>query len=76
LVGRSVLAPPGMPADRVQMLRDAFSATLQDPEFLAEVKKLNLDFQPMPGVELQKLIEQSTKVSDAVLARARAARGE
>jgi hypothetical protein len=30
----------------------------------------------MSGVELQKLIEQSTKVSDAVLARARAARGE
>jgi tripartite-type tricarboxylate transporter receptor subunit TctC len=76
LVGRSVLAPPGMPADRVQMLRDAFAATLQDPEFLAEVKKLNLDLQPMSGVELQKLIEQSTKVSDAVLARARAARGE
>lgn len=76
VVGRSVLAPPGMPADRVQMLRDAFAATLQDPEFLAEVKKLNLDFQPMPGAELQKLVEQSTKVSDAVLARARAARGE
>lgn len=74
LVGRSVLAPPGLPPERVDMLRQAFAATMRDPEFLAEIKKLNLDFDPMMGVELQSLAESSTKVSNAVLARARAAR--
>jgi tripartite-type tricarboxylate transporter receptor subunit TctC len=76
MVGRAVLAPPGLPAARVEMLRAAFAATLQDPEFLAEVKKLNLDLQPMSGAELQALVEKSTQASPAVLARARAARSE
>jgi tripartite-type tricarboxylate transporter receptor subunit TctC len=76
VVGRAVLAPPGLPAERVTMLRAAFAATLQDPEFLAEIKKLNLDFQPMSGAELQALVEKSTQVSGAVLTRARAARAE
>jgi tripartite-type tricarboxylate transporter receptor subunit TctC len=74
LVGRSVVAPPGLPGERVGMLRKAFDDTLKDPEFLAEIKKLNLDFEPMMGAELQALVEASTKVSSAVLARARAAR--
>jgi tripartite-type tricarboxylate transporter receptor subunit TctC len=74
LVGRSVVAPPRLPPDRVNMLRKAFVDTMQDPQFLAEIKKLNLDFQPMMGAELQALVESSTKISNAVLVRARAAR--
>jgi len=74
LVGRSVMAPPGLPPERVTMLRKAFADTMQDPQFLAEIKKLNLDFEPMMGAGLQSLIESSTKISNAVLARARAAR--
>jgi tripartite-type tricarboxylate transporter receptor subunit TctC len=76
LVGRSVVAPPGLPPDRVSMLREAFAETLQDPEFLAEIKKLNLDLQPMMGAELQSLFASSTKTSNSVLARARAARAD
>jgi tripartite-type tricarboxylate transporter receptor subunit TctC len=76
LVGRSVVAPPGLPPDRVSMLRKAFAETLQDPEFLAEIKKLNLDLQPMMGAELQSLFASSTKTSNSVLARARAARAD
>ena len=74
LVGRSVVAPPGLPPERVNMLRKAFADTMQDPQFLAEIRKLNLDFEPMMGAELQSLVEGPTKVSNAVLARARAAR--
>ena len=74
LVGRSVVAPPGMPLDRTNMLRKAFADAVQDPQFLAEIRKLNLDFEPMMGTELQSLVRSSTKISDAVLARARAAR--
>ena len=75
LVGRSVVAPPGLPPDRTNMLRKAFADTVQDPQFVAEIKKLNLDFEPMMGTELQSLVESSTRISDVVLARARAARG-
>src|SRR5262249_10015110 len=38
-VGRSLIAPPGIPADRVVMLREAFRATVGDPEFLADIRK-------------------------------------
>ena len=75
-VGRAVIAPPGMPADRVALLRTAFEATLKDADFLAEIKTTKLEFEPMPGAELQALVEASSKVSSAVIDRARAARAE
>ena len=37
-VGKMILAPPGIPADRVTALRRAFDATMKDPEFMAELK--------------------------------------
>jgi len=75
-VGRSVFAPPGLSAERRQMLRSAFDATMQDPDYLAEVASARLDFEPMPGAELQALMESATTVSDEVLKRARAARAD
>jgi tripartite-type tricarboxylate transporter receptor subunit TctC len=75
-VGRAVIAPPDLPADRVAMLRAAFAATLKDADFLAEIETTKLEFEPLPGAELQALVEASTKVSSTVLQRARAARPE
>ncbi|MGE0626855.1 MAG: Bug family tripartite tricarboxylate transporter substrate binding protein [Hyphomicrobiaceae bacterium] len=54
-VSRSMFATPGVPADRVKALRDAFNATAKDPELLADVKKANVEFNPAPGVFLQDL---------------------
>src|SRR5262245_37153549 len=73
-VGRAVIAPPGMPAERIAILRSAFDATMKDTEFRAEIDATKLELEPMAGAELQKLVEASTRVSDTVLARARAAR--
>ena len=73
-VGRSVIAPPGMSADRIAMLRAAFDATMKDKEFLSEIETTKLEFEPMAGADLQALVDASTKVTNAVLARARAAR--
>jgi tripartite-type tricarboxylate transporter receptor subunit TctC len=73
-VGRSVIAPPGLGAERIAMLRTAFDATMKDKEFLSEIETTKLEFEPMAGAELQALVEASTKVTSAVLARARAAR--
>jgi hypothetical protein len=55
-LGRPFIAPPGMPADRMKMLRDAFSATMKDPDFLADAKNLKLDVNPMDGEQLATLI--------------------
>ena len=59
----------------MQILRAAFDATLKDAEFWPRSKRHKLEFDPMPGAELQALVETSTRVSGPVLERARAARG-
>ena len=68
-VGRSVFAPPGVPTDRVQMLRKAFDAMLKDPEFLAEIDKLEVEFDPASGEEMQKLISDVANVSPDTVKR-------
>jgi tripartite-type tricarboxylate transporter receptor subunit TctC len=55
---RPFAAPPGVPADRARALREAFDATMKDPEFLAEAQKLNLDVDPVTGAEVEALIRE------------------
>ena len=70
-VGRSFLAPPGVPADRVQALRTAFDAAMKDPALLQEVKKAQLDFEPATGQELAKIIAETLSVDQATIDRMR-----
>lgn len=73
-IGRSILGSPKMPADRVQALREAFMAMTKDPEFLAEVKKTGTEFDPMPGDELQKIVQNAANISPGIRDTARRAR--
>ena len=57
-LGRPFVAPPGMPADRMKMLQDAFMATMKDPDFLADAKKQKLDVAPMDGEQLAALVKK------------------
>lgn len=68
-IGRSILGPPGIPADRVAILRKAFDAAMKDPELLAEVKKSNLDFEPLDGASLAKIVAEAANADATVVAR-------
>jgi tripartite-type tricarboxylate transporter receptor subunit TctC len=57
-IGRPFIAPPDMPADRVKMVQDAFSATMKDPEFVADARKQKLDVDPEDGEHLAALIKK------------------
>ena len=46
-LGRPYVAPPGVPADRAAALQAAFTATMSDPEFLADAKKSGFDLSPI-----------------------------
>ena len=70
-IGRPLLAPQGVPDDRVAALRLAFDETMRDPAFLADVEKAGLDLNPLSGAKLQNLIAGFSGVSPAILARAR-----
>jgi tripartite-type tricarboxylate transporter receptor subunit TctC len=75
-IGRAVIAPPNMTADRVDMLRTAFDATMKDPDFLKEIEATKLEFEPLTGAQLQAIVEAASRISRSSLDRARAARGE
>lgn len=53
---RPFLLPPGVPADRIAMLRKAFLDTLKDPDLLAEAAKSNTDVAPSSGEDVQALV--------------------
>jgi tripartite-type tricarboxylate transporter receptor subunit TctC len=57
-IGRPFVAPPDMPADRLKMVRDAFSATMKDPEFIEDAKRNMLDVEPEDGEHLTALIKK------------------
>lgn len=57
IMGRPFLAPPGVPADRVKVLRDAFDATMKDKGYLAEAEKQKLEINPVRGVRINQLLD-------------------
>ena len=73
--GRPLFVPPGTPADRLEVHRAAFKATLADPEFVAETKKLNLEISPTDGDKITPIVDGILKTPDAVVQRARALLG-
>ena len=57
-VGTAFFTTPGAPAERVTLLRRAFDATMQDPDFKTDVEKMRVSLAPMKGEDLQKLVSQ------------------
>ena len=72
-LGRPFLAPPDLPADRAKALQDAFMAMVNDPAFLAEAKKMDLELSPLSGAEVAALVAESYDTPQAVVDRAIAA---
>ena len=60
---RPWVMPPGVPADRVEIFRKAFKATLEDPEFVAEAKKSKLEMQYVPADEINGLVNEILNIS-------------
>ena len=63
------VAPPGVPAERVALLRKAFRDTTADKEFQAEMVKSKMELSPKDGAEIQAIIDSLSKASPAVIAR-------
>ena len=72
-VSRPLAAPPGVPDERVALLRKAFDETMTDPEFLAEAQRLSIDIDPMTGAQVQDAVRQILATPQDVIARTQAA---
>jgi tripartite-type tricarboxylate transporter receptor subunit TctC len=69
-MARPYVAPPGLPPERLAALRNAFDATMQDGEFLADARRQNLDVRPVTGPEADTLIAQVYATSPEIVKRA------
>lgn len=65
-ISRLTAAPPGVPEDRLQALRDAYTAAVSDPEFLERAVALGLPIDPLigedVGVAVAKALDQTPEV--------------
>lgn len=68
-LGRPMVAPPGVPADRVKILREAYARALKDPDLIAEVDRQRLDMEPSSGEEIQALIKELMEQKSEVIER-------
>jgi tripartite-type tricarboxylate transporter receptor subunit TctC len=68
-IGWSVVAPPGVPAERVAILRAAFDKTVADPGFLADAKKRNFEVNPATGQELEAVVARTVATPAEALVR-------
>ena len=64
-------APPGTPAEQINILRTAFGATMTDGDFLADAEKMRLSITPLSGAKVQELIERLYKTPKALIERAK-----
>ncbi|MEZ2127780.1 MULTISPECIES: Bug family tripartite tricarboxylate transporter substrate binding protein [unclassified Sinorhizobium] len=69
--GRPFAVPPGVPEDRLAALRKAFNDAAADPEFLAEMKKVNSAVDPITGEEVEAVIADLYKTPAPVLEKVR-----
>src|SRR5215510_12181665 len=71
-LGRPFLVPPGVPVERLAALREAFAATMVDPEFLAEGEKMGLGLNaPRTGAQIQAVMERAYQSPPRVIDRLR-----
>ena len=71
-LGRPYMLPPGVPADRVAMMRAAFFATLQDPGFVTDARRQQIDIStPRTGEQLQQELERIYRTPPHIVERLR-----
>ena len=67
--GRPIVAPPGVPADRVKILRDGFAKAIRDPNLLKEADKRQLEIDPTSSEELESLAKEVIAATPEVVER-------
>lgn len=73
-MGRAVYAPPGIPKDRLEALRTAFVATMKDPAYIAQARKLMLDTDTsQTGEAVERIVNEAFSLSPALIQKAKAA---
>lgn len=70
-LGRPIMAPPGVPAERIALLRRAFDATMIDPQFVADAAKHDFKVDPMTGEQLAATLATAYAAAPEIIKRTR-----
>jgi tripartite-type tricarboxylate transporter receptor subunit TctC len=68
-VARPVMAPPGVPAERLALLRSSFDKMVKDAEFLEDSRKSGLDIEPLTGAEVDKIVKMISETPENIAKR-------
>jgi tripartite-type tricarboxylate transporter receptor subunit TctC len=75
-LGYPFAMPPGVPKERVEIVRKAFIAAVNDPAYLAEAKKAKLEVTPRFGDKLEAAVIKAAKAPQSLIARYKRLAGE
>src|SRR5260370_6015816 len=73
VIGRPFVTSPGVPPDRVAMLRKAFDEMLRDPAYLDDSQKAALDVTPIAGARVQTIVTDLVHTPADIVAKAKLA---
>lgn len=68
-IGDAYWVAPGVPTDRLAILRAAFDATVKDPALIAEAGRAKMMVRPRAGAEIQSEVERVAATPHAVIQR-------
>jgi tripartite-type tricarboxylate transporter receptor subunit TctC len=71
-MGRPIAAPPGVPAERVTALRQAFDATMKDPDFLADARRFQMEIDPLSADRIGAILAAAYGAPAQIVSRAAA----
>jgi tripartite-type tricarboxylate transporter receptor subunit TctC len=69
-IGRALIAPPQVPAERLAALRQAFDRMVVDPEFLRDAERIRAEIDPKPGADIQAVVESILKSPKDIIDKA------
>ena len=71
-LGRPLVAPPGVPAERVTALRRSFDAMMKDKDFLEDAKRARFEITPRTGEKLQEVVNAISATPTEIIERTKA----
>ena len=74
-IGKAILTAPGVPAERVEILRKAFMEMTRDPEFISELESQRVELTPLGGAQLQALVQEVGNLSPELVQKVKAVYG-
>ena len=72
-MGQSYAAPPNVPTPLVEALRRAFDDTMKDPAFIEKMRSAKIEFNPITGEELTRIVDRTISTPKSVIDRYKAA---